>query len=262
MKNVLEYLEETVLKNKDKTAFVAEDGEISFGTLLELSKRIASQLDAFRKPIVLLFDQNNKEVISMIASMYAGGFYTVLDPKMPIERMENIFKTLNPEILIYDNKYKDTADSLNISNKYLYDKDTNYFYDLDNDNKLHKIKSSTLFHLFQEGVLDINDDKDMIDNLINNYLLNKNEFNTNYPIPSISISDKSFNKYKRDNSWGYYSEALIALRCSLWMDKYNLSNEYNHILEKWIEGLTNNFNINPMSQELDPITGIAWTSHD
>ncbi len=121
MKNVLEYLEETVLKNKDKTAFVADDGEISFGTLLELSKRIASQLDAFRKPIVLLFDQNNKEVISMIASMYAGGFYTVLDPKMPIERMENIFKTLKPEILIYDNKYKDTADSLNISNKYLYD---------------------------------------------------------------------------------------------------------------------------------------------
>ena len=170
-----------------------------------------------------------------------------------ISKIANILNNKD-DYIKYNNLAKEVKNSIF---KYLYDKDTNYFYDLDNDNKLHKIKSSTLFHLFQEGVLDINDDKKMIDNLINNYLLNKNEFNTNYPIPSISISDKSFNKYKMDNSWGYYSEALIALRCSLWMDKYNLSNEYNHILEKWIEGLTNNFNINPMSQELDPITGIA-----
>ncbi len=121
MKNVLEYLEKTALEKPDNLAFVSDDGKITFAELLNASKRLASALDAFRKPIVLLFDQNNKEVISMIGAMYAGGFYTVLDPKMPVERMENIFKTLKPEILIYDAKYKDTAESLSIRDKYLYD---------------------------------------------------------------------------------------------------------------------------------------------
>jgi hypothetical protein len=63
--------------------------------------------------------------------------------------------------------------------------------------------------------------------------------------------------YKVDNSWGYYSEALIALRASLWMDYYGYSKEYDYILEKWVEGIIKNFDYNPLSQELDPNSGKA-----
>lgn len=162
---------------------------------------------------------------------------------------------LEEDNIKYNNLAKEVKESIF---RYLYDNDTNYFYDLDSDNNLFKIKSSSIFHLFLEDVLDINEDKELVDNIVNNYLLNEEEFNTNYPIPSISKAEE--NKIIMDNSWGYYSQALIALRCYLWMDKYNLKDVYDNILKKWVEGLNKNFNINPMAQELDPNSGISTKS--
>ncbi|MCR5705417.1 MAG: hypothetical protein K6G48_01250 [Acholeplasmatales bacterium] len=136
--------------------------------------------------------------------------------------------------------------------KYLYDKETDFFYDLDSDNHFIYVKSSQIFHLFQEHVIV---DKDMIDNIYHKYLMNKNEFNSSYPIPAVSLSDKSRDSHKMPNSWGYYSQALIALRCNLWMDSYGFKREYDNILSKWMEGFKRNYNSNPFSQELDPTTG-------
>lgn len=155
-------------------------------------------------------------------------------------------------------KYNNLAKSLkNNIFTYLYDLNDKCFYDLKLDNTFNKVKSVAIFHLFQEHVLDINTDKDMINHLINDYLLNESEFKSNYPIPSVSLSEKNRDKYKMDNSWSYYSQALTSLRASLWMDDYNLSDYYDELLDKWIIGLTNNFKNFPMSQELDPINGIA-----
>ena len=72
----------------------------------------------------------------------------------------------------------------------------------------------------------------------------------------MSISEDSI-KYKMPNSWGYYSQALIALRMSLWADYYSLSDYYNHVLKMWIEGIIKNFDSNPFPQELDPFSGAA-----
>jgi len=41
------------------------------------------------------------------------------------------------------------------------------------------------------------------------------------------------------------------------MDDYGYSSLYDEVLKKWCIGFVNNFNISPMSQELDPITGAA-----
>ena len=155
-------------------------------------------------------------------------------------------------------KYLKMADDIkSLIFKYLYDKKTNYFYDIDENKNYIYVKSSSIFHLFLEHVID---DKNMIKNIYDNYLINNKEFNTNYPIPSVSISDESRDAHKMPNSWGYYSQALIALRCNLWMDDYGFNKEYDHILLKWAEGFKNNFNTKPFSQELDPITGISTNS--
>lgn len=138
--------------------------------------------------------------------------------------------------------------------KYLYDDKTDYFYDLNYDNTFIYVKSSSIFHLFLEHILT---DKEMINNIYHKYLMNENEFNSKYPIPAVSLSDKSRISHKMPNSWGYYSQALIALRCNLWMDDYGFSEEYDHILSKWAEGFLNNFNDNPFPQELDPEDGIS-----
>ena len=138
-----------------------------------------------------------------------------------------------------------------------YDKNDKFFYDVDKFGNKRKYLSSTIFHLFLEGVLDKEEDKDIINDLYNCHIKNENEFLTNYPFPLNSISEKNIENYKKPNSWGYYSQALIALRCSLWMDEYNYSKDYDHLLEMWVKGLINNYQSNPMAQELDPNDGIS-----
>ena len=155
-----------------------------------------------------------------------------------------------------EEKYKQMANEVkNRLFEECYDKDDKFFYDVDKYGNKRKYLSSTIFHLFLEGVLDKEKDKSIIDDLYNNHIKNKNEFWTNYPFPSMTISEKNIADYKKPNSWGYYSQALIALRCSLWMDEYNYSKDYDYLLEMWVKGLINNYRDNPMGQELDPLSG-------
>jgi len=160
---------------------------------------------------------------------------------------------LNDSINI--NKYSFKA--MNLKNKmmeYLYDESSNFFYDIDQNKNKILIKSSTILHLYLENVLKVGYDDKLIDSIYNNHIKNPNEFWCNYPFPSISISEAP---NIMDNSWGYYSQALIALRCSLWMDDYGYSKDYDYILSKWVEGFVNNYDKYPFSQELDPNSGIG-----
>jgi len=143
--------------------------------------------------------------------------------------------------------------------KYLLDKNKSFFFDL-KDNKKIEIYSISILHLFQERVLDLKEDKELIDNIFNKYINNKKEFNTNYPFPSISISDKSSINHRMTNSWGYYSQALTTLRLSLWMDYYGYSNELDNVLLKWVEVFIKYYNEFPFTQEIDPISGIPTDS--
>ena len=170
-----------------------------------------------------------------------------------ISKMANILEEKENEI-----KYKNMAEEVK---KRLfeecYDEKDKFFYDVDKLGNKRKILSSTIFHLFLEGVLDKEKDKTIINDLYNYHIKNTNEFWTNYPFPSMSISENHIENYKMPNSWGYYSQALIALRCSLWMDLYNYKEDYDHLLEMWVKGFVNNYREYPMTQELDPKTGVS-----
>ena len=185
------------------------------------------------------------------------------DPIITVDMNANLYMTLNTikeiAIILNDSKNINKYDSLarNIKKKLFeicYDKDKNYFFDVDKSGK-RIYYSSTIFHLFLERVLDKEKDNDLIESLYNDYIKNQNEFFTNYPFPSMSISDKSFKTHKMPNSWGYYSQALIILRCSLWMDYYGYNKDYDYILYKWLDIFVKEYDTNPFSQEIDPITG-------
>ena len=187
-----------------------------------------------------------------------------VSPIIAVDMNCNLYKTLitisKMANLLGENenekKYKQMANEVKIRLfEECYDKDDKFFYDVDKNGNKRKYLSSTIFHLFLEGVLDKEKDKSIIDDLYNNHIKNKNEFWTNYPFPSMAIIEKNIEDYKKPNSWGYYSQALIALRCSLWMDEYNYSKDYDYILEMWVKGLINNYRDNPMGQELDPLSG-------
>ena len=130
-----------------------------------------------------------------------------------------------------------------------------FFYDVDRHGNKRKFLSSTIFHLFMEGVLDPVTDAELIRELYERHIANPSEFATPYPFPSMAICDPSCEGHRNFNCWGYYSQGLIALRCTMWMDEYGFSKEFDHLCSQWVKAWTKHYDTLKMGQELDPITG-------
>lgn len=136
-----------------------------------------------------------------------------------------------------------------------YDQEDAFFYDVDKHGKKRKYLSSTIFHLFQEKVLDPDADGALIREIYTRHIKNPEEFWTAYPFPSMAVCDPSCEGHKPGNCWGYFSQALIALRCTRWMDDYGFGQDFDYICRKWLEAWTRCFDDMKLGQELDPFTG-------
>ena len=143
-----------------------------------------------------------------------------------------------------------------------YNPEDAFFYDVDKNGHQRKFLSSTVFHLFIEGVLDKNEDATLISEIYERHISNPREFATPYPYPSMAVSDPSCEGHKESNCWGYYSQGLIALRATLWMDKYGYKRELDNLCERWLEAWTKHFDTLKMGQELDPLTGVPTDSSE
>lgn len=157
----------------------------------------------------------------------------------------------------WENEAKEVKKNLIL---YCFDKEDCFFYDVDKKGNKRKYLSSTVLHLFQEGVLNYNEDKELIDEILKKHVFNEKEFWTPYPFPSMAICDPSAQKHKKYNDWGYFTQGNTVLRTILWMDKYGLSKEQDVVCEKWLEGWTKCFERMPVGQELDPISGLPSPS--
>ena len=146
--------------------------------------------------------------------------------------------------------------------EHCYDEKDAFFYDVDRNGNKRKYKSSTIFHLFLEKVLDKEEDKEIIERIYKEHIKNPEEFWTGYPFPSMAINDPSVEGHKDFNCWGYYTQGLIVLRCSRWMDYYGWSEDYEYILSKWLETWTEHFDEIKLAQEIDPITGVPTKSSE
>jgi len=140
--------------------------------------------------------------------------------------------------------------------KFCFNEKECFFYDVDKNSNQRKYLSSTIFHLFMENVLDTEQDKELIDNIYHKHIKNQNEFWTEYPFPSMAVCDLSSKRHIMPNSWGYYSQGLIALRCTMWMDNYGWSGDFDELCKKWVYALTENYDTNQFGQEIDPHTGV------
>ena len=137
----------------------------------------------------------------------------------------------------------------------LYEPDDAFFYDVDRNGQRRKYKCSTIFHLFLEGVLDPAEDAALIQEIYTRHIRNPKEFWTPYPFPSMAADDPSFRKHTDNNCWGYFSEGLIALRCTRWMDKYGFAADFDTLCEKWLAEWMRCYDKVKLGQELDPFTG-------
>lgn len=137
-----------------------------------------------------------------------------------------------------------------------YDEKDAFFYDVDKNDNKRKYLSSTIFHLFLEKVLSWEDDGEMIERIYLEHIKNPEEFWTAYPFPSMAVSDPSLKRDAKNNCWGYFSQALIALRCTRWMDAYGWGADFDALCEKWLEAWTRCYDSFKLGQELDPFTGV------
>ncbi len=105
IKNVTEYLDNTAKLFPEKTAFCYENKSITFCSLQEQAKRIASAIISyglFRRPVVIAESSKLNAVISFVAAAYSGNFYVPIDVEIPKMRLKTILDTLHPAMIITD----------------------------------------------------------------------------------------------------------------------------------------------------------------
>ena len=115
-RSVLEYLEATVARLGDKTAFADEHGAVTFGELEDRSRRLGSWLA--RKvpdngmPIAVLADRCVNSPVAFMAALQCGCCYVPLDPQMPRQRLESILDQLESPVVLYDDGQEKLAAEL------------------------------------------------------------------------------------------------------------------------------------------------------
>ena len=103
MKNVLEFLEETERKYPERIA--VEDETICFKwcELKSFSQRIGSflcKVSEAKKPIAIVAEKGTFTLTAMLGTVYAGCFYVIVDPALPVGRVHEIVQILEPEAVI------------------------------------------------------------------------------------------------------------------------------------------------------------------
>lgn len=103
MNNVLQYLENSAKLYPNKTAAVDVSSRCDYETLMTDAKKIGSLIlekTDSRKPIVMFMDKSVFTLKAFFGAVYAGDFYTLLDPSFPKDRVCQILGVLDARTII------------------------------------------------------------------------------------------------------------------------------------------------------------------
>ena len=121
--NILEYLEQTVRTNPDKTAVIDGERSITFSKLVNHAKFLASEIRnaeySLNRPIAVYLPKSIESVIADFAITYSGNCYMNLDIKSPVSRTSNIIDLVEPVIIITNTAFSETAGEINSSSAIL-----------------------------------------------------------------------------------------------------------------------------------------------
>ncbi len=112
MNNVIEYLENTSLKHKNKIAVIEENKTINYYNLNKYSKIIGTFITEkkhFNEPIIVFMDKGINTLISFLGIIYSGCYYTLLNPEFPENRIQQIKSVINSKVVITDSIHKELA---------------------------------------------------------------------------------------------------------------------------------------------------------
>ena len=103
MNNILEYLERTAEKYLGRTAVEDDKEALTWKELADLSRRIgtaAGKRIASGDPVVILAPKGPLTLAAMFGAVYGGGFYVNGDPALPPRRLKEIFRVLQPKLVL------------------------------------------------------------------------------------------------------------------------------------------------------------------
>lgn len=110
--NVLEYLENIVDRYSDKVAYANEKDELTFRQVYDYARSIGSAIASrnhYKDSVVVYMNKHPNAIAAFYGVVYSGNYYVPIDEEMPAYRIELIFKTLNPKMMICDEMTREKA---------------------------------------------------------------------------------------------------------------------------------------------------------
>lgn len=101
--SILDYLEATAARLPQKTAVKDKDKQYTYTSLEGNSRRIGSALALLteaRCPVGIFADKSADILCSFFGAVYAGCFYSVINPQLPETRIKSIYGVLRPAVII------------------------------------------------------------------------------------------------------------------------------------------------------------------
>ncbi|MCR6586987.1 AMP-binding protein, partial [Campylobacter insulaenigrae] len=151
--NVCDFLEKSVSKYPDKKLFVEFNGNhITYKEFDQITKKLASAIiekNIYKNPILIILPKGINALISFFSVVRSGNFYTIIDEKTPLERIEKIISVLKPKLLITS---KDLNCDLELETLFIdeFDDDKINNKELENIKNKH-IDTNLLYVLFTSG---------------------------------------------------------------------------------------------------------------
>ena len=103
MKNVLEYLEQSAQKYPDKIAVKDTTCAYTYEQLQKKARYIGSRLAKHttpKHPVCVFADKSADTLAVFFGIVYAGCFYTLVDPSFPEARIQSMLSVLEPDVIV------------------------------------------------------------------------------------------------------------------------------------------------------------------
>lgn len=147
MNNILDFLEKSSNRFPEKTAFVDENGKISFRELEKRAKAIGSFLVDKIKPtdtVAFYMEKSILAVCGIFGVIYAGGCYSFLDLRQPKVRLNTVIDVLKPSVILTDEEnYSGAMENIELSNSKIVKIEEIYEYGILSD-RLSKVREQIL----------------------------------------------------------------------------------------------------------------------
>ena len=105
IKNILQYLEETVKKYPDKVAFSDGEESFTFSATADIARSVGSFLcnrGYFKEAVVIFMEKSPCAIAAFLGVIYSGCFYVFVDTDAPMYRIKSIIERVRARVVIYD----------------------------------------------------------------------------------------------------------------------------------------------------------------